>query len=166
MNTKIMQDERTAKSATKICVVANGCHENYNDAVLLKQYMDDTKNVVICDKYMDADLICLLGCANTKHMENESQALMEHIQATKRPDSKLLVMGCLAKIRPDLGSDEEDLNSSLGQMNPEALRFREIEASLSAHSLYCDTDPDIMHFKTARKEKIFTNNSNGHKANN
>jgi len=36
---------------------------------------------------------------------------------------------------------------------------------LAAHSLYCDTDPDIMNFKTARKEKIFTKNSNGNEAN-
>ena len=130
MNTQIIKDKTSVTTATKICVVANGCHENYNDAVLLKQYMTDTNNVVLCDSYMEADIICLLGCANTLHMETESKELMEHIQATKRRDSKLLVMGCLAKIRPDLGSDKEDLNSSLGRMNPEALRFRDIEASL------------------------------------
>ena len=141
MNTQIINDETAVKTTTKICVVANGCHENYNDAVLLERYMADTNNVVICDNYIEADLICLLGCANTLHMETESKELKEHIQATKRPDSRLLVMGCLAKIRPDLGSDQEELNSSLGQINPEALSFRDIEASLSAHSLYCDTIP-------------------------
>ena len=99
--------------------------------------MADTNNVVLCDNYREADIICLLGCATTLHMETESKALKEYIQATKRPDSKLLVMGCLANLRPDLGSDEEDLNSSLGQINPEALSFRDIESSLSAHSLYC-----------------------------
>jgi tRNA A37 methylthiotransferase MiaB len=165
MNTKNIKDETSVKTATKICVVANGCHENYNDAVLLKQYMAHTNNVVICDNYIEADLICLLGCANTLHMETESKELMEQIRATKRPDSKLLVIGCLAKIRPDLGSDEEDLNSSLGRLNPEALRFREIEASLSAHSLYCDTDPEIMNFKTARKERIFIKNFNADEVN-
>ena len=153
---KLLKHETAVKTATKICVVANGCHENYNDAVLLKQYLTDTNNVVICDNYREADLICLLGCANTRHMETESKELMEHIQATKRPDSRLLVMGCLAKIRPDLGSDQEDLNSSLGRLNPEALSFRNIEANLCAHSLYCDKDPEIKKFKTARKERFFT----------
>lgn len=147
-----------SKKGTKICVIANGCHENFNDAVLLKQYMAETKDAILCDNYKDADLILLLGCANTKHMETESQELFAHIQATKHPDSKALVMGCIAKIRPDLGTDADEINASIGQLNPEALRFREIESSLSAHSLYCDTDPEIMHFKTARKEKIFSKN--------
>jgi tRNA A37 methylthiotransferase MiaB len=158
MNAKIVKEETGSKNGTKICVIANGCHENFNDAVLLKQYMAEINDAVISDNYQEADLICLLGCANTKHMETESQELIEHIEATKRPGARLLIMGCLAKIRPDLGSHEDELNSSIGQMNPEALRFREIESSLSAHSLYCDTDPEIMDFKNARKEKIFTKN--------
>jgi threonylcarbamoyladenosine tRNA methylthiotransferase CDKAL1 len=158
MEASMTKVKPAARTTTKICVVANGCHENFNDARLLKQYMGDTNDVVLVDSYKDADLICLLGCANTKHMEMESQDLKEHIEATKRPESKLLIMGCLAKIRPDLATEQEELDASLGQLNPDAMRFREIESSLSAHSLYCDTDPEVMNFKTARKEKIFTKN--------
>lgn len=159
MKTSTVKGDGGVEKETKVCVIANGCHENYNDAVLLKQYMSETKGAVLCDNYKDADLILILGCANTNHMETESQDLINHIQATKRPDSKALVMGCIAKIRPDLGTDEEELNASLGEMNPAALQFREIESSLSAHSLYCDTDPEVMHFKNGRKEKIFTQNA-------
>ena len=48
-----------------IHVIANGYHENYYDAALWENSLGNDKRFKFVKSYKEADVILLLGCANT-----------------------------------------------------------------------------------------------------
>ena len=70
------------------------------------------------DKIGDADLVILNACGLTQYSEECSIHLAKSIQHSKKPDARLIVCGCLAKINPSrlkevydgpmFGSDEDE----------------------------------------------------------
>ena len=133
-------------------MVANGCPENLMDAALLQHYLGDRCEYKIVEGYAEADVILVLGCSVTQHMEDESRDLIAHLEANKRPGARLEVTGCIAKVQPDLKTGAvddlplvaiEDLTRP-GKVNPD----------LFVNAPY-EKPAEITHFLTSRKRKAF-----------
>ena len=71
------------------------------DAALLQHYLGETAHLEPVDRVADAAVIVVLGCAVTQHMEDESRDIIEYLQQTKRPGVQVVVLGCIAKARPE-----------------------------------------------------------------
>jgi threonylcarbamoyladenosine tRNA methylthiotransferase CDKAL1 len=148
--------DQTCGEKKTICIIANGCHENHYDAALLEKSLGDDERFRFVKGYKEADIIILLGCANTQHMENETRALIEHVKQTKKDKSEVMVLGCISRISPDFELNVGENIDNYGIMESQ---FREIENASSVSSLYKVEDEDICQFKDDRKAKIFGSRS-------
>jgi tRNA A37 methylthiotransferase MiaB len=157
-------DMNTAKLLnTKVCIIANGCHENHMDAELLKNYLTNEFNVKTVDNYQHADFVLIQGCSVTQHMENESKQIIRYIKE-KKEDKSIVVMGCLSKFRPECKIDQsnnilpmDEIEQNLYRMGPYANKY-------AVNSLY-DNPPAIKEFlKNNKKNTInyyFGHTNNG-----
>ena len=100
------------------------------DAALLQRYLGETAAIEPVNSAAAADLILVQGCAVTQHMEDESRNIIEHLKQVKRPDARLIVMGCVAKVKPEFKTGDEDpcvplvpIDGLLYQMDDDARRL-------------------------------------------
>ena len=135
-----------------VCIIANGCHENHYDAALLQKYLSKDERFKFVKNFMEADIILLLGCANTQDIENETRALIDHVKRTKGDKSEIIVLGCISRIRSDLELNIGGNNDNYGIMKSQ---FRDIESNLSVNSLYNVDDDDVCQFIHDRKANFF-----------
>jgi threonylcarbamoyladenosine tRNA methylthiotransferase MtaB len=110
-------------------IVVNGCHENRMDAALLKRYLTEEQGFTITDDYKASDIIIVMGCSVTSHMENESIDLIDHFRKYKSSETRLAVHGCISRLKPELAMDNLDgvlpleKIDSLMRMDKEARRL-------------------------------------------
>lgn len=150
-------DKKKGEKKT-ICIIANGCHENFYDAALLEKYLSNDDRFIFVKRFQEADVILFLGCANTQDIENETRSLIEYVKRTKGDKSEIIVLGCISRIRSDLqlniGEDMDHYGILKGQ-------FRDIESNLSVNSLYTVDDEDICQFRHDRKANFFAERIGG-----
>lgn len=137
-----------------VYVVVNGCHENRMDALLVQRYLGEECRLEAARDAASADVVLVQGCAVTQHMEDESRDLIEHLKKIKRPDAKLIVIGCVAKVKPEFKTGDSDpsiplaaIDSLMNRMDPHARR-------LAVNRLFEQT-PEIREFLADRKTKVF-----------
>ncbi|NWG76409.1 MAG: hypothetical protein HXY24_17705, partial [Rubrivivax sp.] len=85
-----------------IHIVTNGCHESYMDAALVQRELSESGEYALTDDHKQADAIVILGCAVMQMKEDQTRDLIEYALREKRPDAEVIVLGCVAKIRPEL----------------------------------------------------------------
>lgn len=98
-NTMEGRDESKPASAF---VISNGCHECFIDAALVQQFLSEKRGLTLVDDIAGADLIVLLGCAVMQPKEDQTRELVRLVHEQRRPDSQVIVSGCIAKIRPEV----------------------------------------------------------------
>jgi tRNA A37 methylthiotransferase MiaB len=92
-------DPRKPKTAF---VVSNGCHECFIDAALVQQFLSEKHGLILVEDIPSADIIVMLGCAVMQPKEDQTQELIRLIHERRRPDSAVIVGGCIAKVRPEI----------------------------------------------------------------
>lgn len=85
----------------KICVIANGCHENSNDAARIQEFFTQNGWIVTSD-FQDADIILFKACSLLQELHVESMDIINHLKTRKKPSTDLIVCGCLPKNNKDL----------------------------------------------------------------
>lgn len=125
----------TGKEKKKIFLLSNGCHENFMDVAMLKQYFDNQDNYVLVTHLADANLIIFLGCSVMQGKEDETREIINKIEKQKNPVAKLVVAGCISKVYPELiGSDEDSL--SLIKIIDDLLNPKNTEDNVNPHFPY------------------------------
>jgi len=99
-----MKDKTNCKA---VYIITNGYHESIFDAALLEHYFQKKTYFTVVDNITKADLIILLGCCVKQSNEDQSRELIKIIHEQKRDDAKLIVSGCLTKVRPELLEHEK-----------------------------------------------------------
>lgn len=126
---------------SKVCIIANGCHENHMDAELLKNYLTNEFNVKAVDNYQHADFVLIQGCSVTQHMENESKQIIKHIKEQKDINS-IVVMGCLSKFRPECIIDQSCKILPMDEIERNLYRMGSYANKYAVNRLY--TNPPII----------------------
>ena len=83
-------------------VISNGCHECFIDAALVQQFLREKHGLTLVDKMASADIIVMLGCAVMQPKEDQTRELIRLVHEQRRPDSQVIVGGCIAKVRPEI----------------------------------------------------------------
>jgi tRNA A37 methylthiotransferase MiaB len=96
-----MQSNEGKKPATAY-VISNGCHECFIDAALVQQFLSEKHGLTLVEDIPSADLIVMLGCAVMQPKEDQTQELIRLVHEQRRPDSQVIVGGCIAKVRPEI----------------------------------------------------------------
>ena len=125
----------------KVCIIANGCHENHMDAELLKKYLTKEYNVKAVDNSQYADLVIIQGCSVTQHMENESKQIINYMKERKDKDS-IVVMGCLSKFRPECIIDQSSKILPMDEIEQNLYRMGSYANKYAVNRLY-DNPPTI-----------------------
>lgn len=90
------------KKPTTAYVISNGCHECFIDAALVQQFLSEKHGLTLVEDISSADLIVMLGCAVMQPKEDQTQELIRLVHEQRRPDSQVIVGGCIAKVRPEV----------------------------------------------------------------
>lgn len=122
-------------SVTSIYIISNGCHESLFDARLLELYLNESPAFNAVEKIQDADIIILLGCSVSQNKEEQTCELMKIISEQKRPDARILVSGCIEKIRPELQANDKESNI-LRQEIYNILKFKSKPKESNTHFSY------------------------------
>jgi threonylcarbamoyladenosine tRNA methylthiotransferase MtaB len=130
---------------THIYILSNGCHESFIDAAVLQQYFSKEQRFAPARDLESADVIVLLGCSSMQQKEDDTRELIRTIEGRKRPGAKLVMAGCISKVRPELASSDgeslrlsEEVNDLLAMKNS----CDEISAHLP-YRPYRDGDEDF-----------------------
>ncbi len=83
-------------------VISNGCHECFIDAALVQQFLREKHGLTLVEDIGSADIIVMLGCSVMQPKEDQTQELIRLIHEQRRPDSQVIVGGCIAKVRPEI----------------------------------------------------------------
>jgi tRNA A37 methylthiotransferase MiaB len=97
-----MESSDGVKKEISAFVISNGCHECFIDAALVQKYLRERHGFATAENAASADVIVLLGCAVMQPKEDQTRELIHTISEQKRPDSQLLVCGCITKVRPEI----------------------------------------------------------------
>jgi tRNA A37 methylthiotransferase MiaB len=100
-----------------VCVVTNGCTEGRIDSALLECFFKESPDFRLCRDCMKADLIVFVGCCATQDKEFLSRLIIESLHSKKRQDAQVLVTGCIAKVRPELAYNGEELKPVADRIN-------------------------------------------------
>ena len=128
----------------KICLIANGCHENRNDAARIKEFFKKNGWILV-NNFKNADVILFYACGSLEDYYLNSINIINQLKTQKRKSAKLIICGCLTKIDKDLvkklshgpifGPDEfEKLNETF---NPK-IKSEDIQAN------YLISYPDLL----------------------
>ncbi len=104
------------KNGKSAFVFSNGCHECLLDAAVVQQFVQKKHGFALADDIIDAEVIILLGCAVMQTKEEQSRELIRVAYECKKPDSRLVVSGCIAKARPEL-AEQYGTKSCNGMVN-------------------------------------------------
>ena len=85
---------------TAFFAYSQGCPRSAVDAALLFRYFDENGWRTDC-RVEDADLVLVNTCGVHQEAENLGLAAIEALHRKRRPDSTLVVLGCLAGINPE-----------------------------------------------------------------
>jgi tRNA A37 methylthiotransferase MiaB len=96
-----MEGNGGRKPATAF-VISNGCHECFIDAALVQQFLSEKHGLTLVEDIASADIIVMLGCAVMQPKEDQTQELIRVVHEQRRPDSQVIVGGCIAKVRPEI----------------------------------------------------------------
>lgn len=138
----------------RVYIAVNGCHENHMDAALLQRYLGETAALEPVDAVADADLILVQGCAVTQHMEDESRDMIAHLKEAKRPDARLIVMGCVAKVKPEFKTGDEDPRVPLAPIDGLLYQMDDNARRLAVNRL-ATNPPELDQFLGTRKATVF-----------
>lgn len=127
------------KAARRVCLVSNGCPECRMDVATLERQMTESLGFKSDRNYRQADEIVFYGCSVNQQMEDQSRRLIELLKSRKKADAKLTVTGCLAKIRPDLATNDPKF-PELAAATTEILKFKEEAWKWSANYQYRPRD--------------------------
>ena len=97
-----MESQEGVHKEVSAFVISNGCHECFIDAALVQKYLREKHGFAAAENVAGADVIVLLGCAVMQPKEEQTRELIRTISEQKRPDSQLLICGCITKVRPEL----------------------------------------------------------------
>lgn len=125
----------TVRLIKRVYILANGCHESYVDAALLESYFQNNQIFSQVDSLEEADLILFLGCTSMQIKEEETQETIEVLNKKKRPDAKLLIAGCVSKVRPEWVTPYDQYADLIRDING-LLRLNEKAQEISAHFPY------------------------------
>jgi MiaB/RimO family radical SAM methylthiotransferase len=139
-------------SEKSVYILTNGCPECVMDANLLEKTFCEKHGYAISEDYRNANYIFFLGCSVTQGMEDHSLKLIDHINQFKQPNSELIVLGCIAKLKPELASFSANGNLSPEELN-DFLRCQEIDNELTVHSPFRSVGKEIIKDK-AKDEKF------------
>lgn len=81
-------------------VVNQGCRKNMQIGELFKQYFS-ANNVKLVDSISEAELILVNTCGFDQGAEDRSIAAIQEVYTQKRPESEVIVAGCLPSINQD-----------------------------------------------------------------
>ena len=154
METTAMAEVPPSSRGCKVYIAVNGCHENHMDAALLQRYLGETAAIEPVDNVADADLILVQGCAVTQHMEDESRDIIEHLKQVKRPDARLIVMGCVAKVKPEFKTGDEDPRVPLVPIDGLLYQMDDNARRLAVNRLQ-QSPPELDSFLCSRKAAVF-----------
>lgn len=116
-------------------VLSNGCHESFLDAAMLEKHFDNQGKYVLTNNVAEADLVVLLGCSVMQTKEDQTRHLIELIQERKNPEAKLIVTGCISKVRPELLSRERD-DTQLSEEIDDLLFLKNVDSDIKANFPY------------------------------
>jgi tRNA A37 methylthiotransferase MiaB len=107
----------------KLCIIANGCHENHMDAELLKNYLTNEFNIKVVDHYRYADCIkvstgCTGKCSYCSIRVGRGKIKSKTIGAIVKEFNKGIALGYkhFGLIGTDLGDYGKDINSDLYEL--------------------------------------------------
>lgn len=126
---------------SRVCIVANGCHENRMDAELLRVYLANEFDVKVVSDPREAEFVIVQGCSVTQHMENESKEIIRHLKEELSPHS-VIAMGCLSKFRPETiaGQDSsilpmDEIEHNVYRMGPSAIQYAVNQLYQNPHTI-------------------------------
>jgi tRNA A37 methylthiotransferase MiaB len=96
-------------------VISNGCHECFLDAALVQRFLKEKHGLVLADDIEVADVIILLGCAVMQPKEEQSRELIRIACERKKENSQLIVSGCIAKVRPEVAAQVNNVSNSIAK---------------------------------------------------
>lgn len=137
----------------KVYIAVNGCQENHMDAALVQQYLGSKNEFEISRDISQSDLVLVLGCAVTSHVENETIDIVEYLRKKKRPNARLQVIGCVSKIRTELAQGESSSDIPL-QSIEDILRMEDGADDFTVNSLY-ESSEDVLDWAAGRKRDLF-----------
>lgn len=137
-----------------VYIVVNGCHENHMDALLVQRYLGEECQLVDAPDVASADIILVMGCAVTQHMEDESRDLIEQLKIVKRPDAKLIVGGCVAKVKPQFKTGDQDPAVPLDGIERLTVEMNADARRLAVNQLF-ELKPEMCNFLSRRKSDVF-----------
>ena len=137
----------------KVFLVANGCYENQMDSAMLKRYFGEScESFEVTKDTSSADVLLVLGCSVTQHMENESSDLIKYLEEHKKPDSRVFAIGCISKLKPEI--QNKDIGEHVPIQEIEGLlRMNKNVTELSVNTPVKQSS-DISEFLTTRKESV------------
>jgi threonylcarbamoyladenosine tRNA methylthiotransferase CDKAL1 len=83
----------------KVYVGTNGCIEGKQSSTIVQRFFKDNQSTIV-KELTEADMIIFWACGLTVAREEDSLMLIKRIQAKMKPQTKLIVWGCLPKINP------------------------------------------------------------------
>ena len=89
------------KQDAKICLIANGCHENRNDAARIQEFFIQNGWSIVND-FKLADVIYFCACGSLEDSYLNSINIIKQLNDQKKPNAKLIICSCLTKINKDL----------------------------------------------------------------
>lgn len=128
--------ESESKKAEKVFLISNGCHESYVDAALLESYFLRTPFFMQVNQIEDADLILFLGCSVMQTKEEETIEITKVLNKKKKPGAKVLVAGCISKVRPESAKDNPQQYSDLLKDISGLFRMNKEAQEIAAHFPY------------------------------
>ena len=74
------------------------------DTELLKLFLKEEYGFQIVHQFESAEVIIILGCSVTQHMEEESLDIMNYFKLHANSRVRVFVLGCVTKIKPSLNN--------------------------------------------------------------
>ena len=105
------------RNIKKVYIISNGCHESYMDASIVQNYFKQKVEFVLSEDFETADIILILGCSVMQTKENETLELAKLLNQRKKNNAKLLLTGCISKVRPELAKDNGGYGELLDEID-------------------------------------------------
>lgn len=155
MNKRIAESELQGK---KVYVLANGCHESFIDAAMVQEHLRKYYNCVDVENPREADVILFLGCSVMQTKEDQTQEIIGRLKEIKAQGARLIVTGCISKVRPDFIGTEAP-PTAFGDELEKILRLEFDGEAETAHFPYRpyreDQEELISQAKRRSREKRF-----------
>lgn len=115
------------ESQKRACIITNGCLECRLDCAQLDNFIKDNLGYRLSKNPQNAELIIFKGCSFNQDKEDLSCHIIKELERLKHPNAQILVTGCIAKLRPELACNSEELKGLVDQIN----RFSRFETDLN-----------------------------------